>query len=370
MRRFPVDLTAAGYVAAVDVLLPQMHAGRAEPLGLLTIGTVAGRAPCVPSLGAGRGRLADAARPHAHATAAPLGATGTGARARRRGRVMVEAESGRPPRQHRFVRVLEEIVAGGGRGGQQMIAGQGKAGRVVGRVVGHLGGVDTDADCSADVEPPAGCRGPVHVPPTVARFNPAVSRAGHRVERPRLVRVPAVNRAQRSSLHLTEQAALMMVRIAGRLGARRPREVQVAAVLGRGRRARRDRRSRVATARASGAARSRRSLTHSRRRASSSSSSSSTTPSSSSASSPSSSSSAPGGVLGRAAAALRALLPRVEPFAHRRVRERWRALAAQFVALGCEHRQRCTPQTRMILQRERTRRLHYDGSRRERERDR
>lgn len=340
MRRFPVDLTAAGYVAAVDVLLPQMHAGRAEPLGLLTIGTVAGRAPCVPSLGAGRGRLADAARPHAHATAAPLGATGTGARARRRGRVMVEAESGRPPRQHRFVRVLKEIVAGGGRGGQQMIAGQGKAGRVVGRVVGHLGGVDTDADRSADVEPPAGCRGPVHVPPTVARFNPAVSRAGHRVERPRLVRVPAVNRAQRGSLHLTEQAALMMVRIAGRLGARRPREVQVAAVLGRGRRARRDRRSRVATARASGAARSRRPLTHSRRRASSAAASSSAAPSPATSSS---SASAPGRVLGRAAAALRALLPRVEPFAHRRVRQRWRALAAQFVALGCEHRQRCTP---------------------------
>ena len=122
MRRFPVDLTAAGYVTAMDVLLPEMYAGRTESLGFLTIRTVAGRTSGVASLGARRRGLANAACPNADAAAAPLRATGTGARARRRGRVMVEPEPGRASRQHRFVRVLKEIVAGGGRGGQQMIA--------------------------------------------------------------------------------------------------------------------------------------------------------------------------------------------------------------------------------------------------------
>lgn len=348
MRRFPVDLTAAGYVTAVDVLLPEMYAGRTESLGFLTVRTVAGGASGVPSLRPRRRGLVNAGRAHAHAAAATLRATGTGARARRRGRVMMQPETRRPSRQHRFVRVLKEIVAGGGRRGQQMIARQCQAGRIVGRVVGHLRGVNTDPDCAPDVQPSAGRRRSVNVPPTVARFDTAVRRARHRVERPRLVRMSAVHRAQGRSLDLTEQTALMMMRIAGWLRARRPRKVQVAAVLGRGRRARGHRRSRVSTGRrATGAARRRWSLTDSGRRTSSA----SPTPApASSTSTATAAATASSRVLRRTATALWTLLPRVETFADRRVRQRWWTLAAQFVALSREHRQRRASQTRMILQ--------------------
>ena len=197
----------------------------------------------------------------------------------------------------------------------------------------------TDADRAAYVQPSAGCRGPVNVPPTVARFDTAVCRARHRVERPRLVRMSAVHRAQGRSLDLSEQAALMMMRIAGRLGARCSRKVQVAAVLRRGRRAGSHRRSRVAAGRAAGAARRRRSLTDSGRCASTSSSTPAPSPSPTSSASAATASS---GVLRRAATALRTLLPRMETFAHRCVGQRRWTLAAQFVALSREHRQRCT----------------------------
>lgn len=114
----------------------------------------------------------------------------------------------------------------GGRGrGQQVIAGQRETCRVVGRIIGHLRRVDADADGAAYVQPTAGGRGAVHVPPTIARFDAAVSRARHRVERPRLVRMPAVYRAQGRTLDLTQETALMMVWIAGRLSARCPGKV-------------------------------------------------------------------------------------------------------------------------------------------------
>lgn len=125
-------------------------------------------------------------------------------------------------------------MAGGCSRGQQVIASESEARRVVGRVIGHLRRVDADADGAAHVQPTAGGRGTVHVPPTVARFDSAVSRARHRIERPRLVRMPAVYRAQGRTLDLAQETALMVMRIAGRLSARCPGKVQLATVLRRG----------------------------------------------------------------------------------------------------------------------------------------
>ncbi|KYN08689.1 hypothetical protein ALC62_00360 [Cyphomyrmex costatus] len=98
MRRFPVDLAATRYVAAVDVLLPEVHAGGTESLGFLTIRTIAGGTSGVTSLRARRGRLADAGAPDADTAAAALRASGTGAGAGCGGRVVMEPESGRPTR--------------------------------------------------------------------------------------------------------------------------------------------------------------------------------------------------------------------------------------------------------------------------------
>lgn len=53
MRGLAVDLPAAGYVAAVDVLLAEVHAGGAEALSFLAVGTVARGAAGVPALGPG-----------------------------------------------------------------------------------------------------------------------------------------------------------------------------------------------------------------------------------------------------------------------------------------------------------------------------
>ena len=316
----------------------------------MTVRTIAGGASCVPSLRPRRRGLVNTGRAHTHATAATLWAACTSARARCCSRVMMQPETRRPSRQHRFVRVLKEIVAGGGRRGQQMITRQRQAGRVVGRVVGHLRGMHTDTDRTPDVQPSAGCRRSMNVPPTLARFYAAVRRAWHRVERPRLVRMSTVHRAQGRSFDLTKQAALMMMRISGRLCTRRPRKVQVAAVLGRGRRARGYRRSCIPTGRrAAGAARRRWSLTDSGRCASSA--TPTPAPSSTAASSTAAAAAAASSrVLRRTAAALRTLLPRMETFADRRICQRWWTLAAQFVALSREHRQRRTTQTRMILQ--------------------
>lgn len=52
MRSLSVNLAAARNVAAVDVLLPEVDAGRSQPLGLLAVGAVAGGASRVPPLGA------------------------------------------------------------------------------------------------------------------------------------------------------------------------------------------------------------------------------------------------------------------------------------------------------------------------------
>lgn len=197
--------------------------------------------------------------------------------------------------------------------------------------------MDTDADGATHVQPSAGSRGSVYIPPTIARFNAAMRRAWHRVERPRLVRMPAVHRAQCRTLHLSQKATLMMMmRISGRLCARRPGKIEFATVLRRGRGARRYRRPGVTAGCAAGAARRRRSLAHPSRCAS-------TATAAPSASSPAS-------VLRRTATALWALLPGMETLTHRRVRQRRRALAAQFVALRRQHGQRRASQSRMILQ--------------------
>lgn len=50
VRRLAVDLAAAGDVTAVDVLLAEVDAGRAQPLRLLAVRAVAGRAARVPPL--------------------------------------------------------------------------------------------------------------------------------------------------------------------------------------------------------------------------------------------------------------------------------------------------------------------------------
>lgn len=50
VRRLAVHLAAAGDVTAVDVLLAEVDAGRAQPLRLLTVGAVAGRSARVPPL--------------------------------------------------------------------------------------------------------------------------------------------------------------------------------------------------------------------------------------------------------------------------------------------------------------------------------
>lgn len=99
MRRFPVDLSATRYVAAMDVLLPEVHAGGTESLGFLTIRAIARGATGVTSLRARRGRLAHAGAPDAADTAAAAaGLRTSSAGAGRRGRVMMEPKSGRSAR--------------------------------------------------------------------------------------------------------------------------------------------------------------------------------------------------------------------------------------------------------------------------------
>lgn len=208
-------------------------------------------------------------------------------------------------------------MTGGRSRGQQVIAGQRETRRVVGRVIGHLRRVNADADGAAHVQPSAGRCGTVHVPPTVARFNSAMGRAWHRVERPRLVRMPAVHRAQGRAFDLAQKTTLMMMRVAGRLGARRSGKIQFATILRRGRGARRYRCSGVTTGRAAGAARRRRSLAHSRRCAPAGTASSTSTTASPAA-----------GVLWRTAAALWTLLPGMETLAHGCVCQRRRTLTA------------------------------------------
>lgn len=246
--RLPVDLAAARYVAAVDVLLPEVDARWSQSLGLLAVGTVAGGASGVAALRARRRCLTDAT---ASGAAGALRAGGTGAGAR----VMVQSEARWAAWQHRLVRVLKEVVAGA-RLAEQMVAGEGQARRVVGRVVSHLGGVHADAYGPADVEPASGRGGTVHVPPAVGGLDAAVRRPGHGVERPGLVGVPAVDgaRAQSGALYLTEDAGLVVV-VGGRLGTSRAREVEVAGVLGRRGGAGGDGRAGIATACAARAAR-------------------------------------------------------------------------------------------------------------------
>ena len=311
MGRLPVDLAAAGYVAAVDVLLPEVDARGTQPLGLLAVGAVAGGAPGVAALRARRRGLADAAAAGARGAAGALGTAGAGAAAG----VVMEPETGGPARKHGLVRVLQEVVPGA-RLAEQVVAGQGEAGRVVGRVVGHLGGVHADADGAADVEPAASRGGAVHVPPAVGGLEAAVAGAGHGIEGPGLVGVAPVDaaRAQGGALYLAKNASLVVV-VRGLLGAGRAGEVEVAGVLGRRGGARGDRGAGVAAARAAGAARRGGPLCHAGARAAS-----------------------VARVLGRAAAALGALLPGMKALAHGRVRQWGRALAAELVALGGEHR--------------------------------
>jgi len=109
--RFPVDLAAARDVTAVNVALAEVGSGRAEPLGLLAVGTVArGAARVAP------GR--------------PLGGRERGGRGRG-GRGEVE-RAGVRGRQHGLVGVLEQVLSAA----QELV---GQAQRVVGRRVGgHL----------------------------------------------------------------------------------------------------------------------------------------------------------------------------------------------------------------------------------------
>lgn len=238
MRRLPVDLAAAGYVTTVDVLLPEVDASGSQSLGLLAVGAVAGGSSGVAPLGAGRWGLT-------HVGAAGAAALGTASAASSGSRVVVESEAGRSAREHRLVGVLEEVVAGGGGRREEVVAGQGQTG-VVGRVVGHLGGVDADAHGAADVEPAAGGRS-VHVPPAVAGLDAAVRGARHGVEGPGFVGVSAVDGAQGRALHFAENAALVVMWIAGGLGTGRAGEVEIATVLRRGGGAGGDRCSGIAT---------------------------------------------------------------------------------------------------------------------------
>lgn len=98
MRRFPVDLAATRYVAAMDVLLPEVHAGRTESLGFLTIRTIAGSTSSVSSLRAWRGCLTHTGSTDADTAAGALRTAGTGAGASRCGRMVMKTKSGWPAR--------------------------------------------------------------------------------------------------------------------------------------------------------------------------------------------------------------------------------------------------------------------------------
>lgn len=209
VRRLPIHFTTARNMTTMNVLLPQMHAGRAQALGLLAIGAVARGPARVPPLRSGRRNLGRQRG-------------GRGRRGRGRTRV-VQAEGGADrlgAGQHGFVGVLEEMLAGG----EQMVGGgQGmRQGRVVrGGVVGG-GHLRVHAGRAAHVQPAAG-GGRVHVPPRVGRrhritfYRAMVRRAGHGVEGPRLVRMARVDRAEgrvvrgRRTFHLAQERALVVV---------------------------------------------------------------------------------------------------------------------------------------------------------------
>uniref|UniRef100_A0A182IXG4 Uncharacterized protein n=1 Tax=Anopheles atroparvus TaxID=41427 RepID=A0A182IXG4_ANOAO len=204
VARLAVNLAAPGDVAAVDVLLAQVHAGRPEPLCLLAVRAVAGRPPRVAPLAARRRRLRGARGRSGRSAGVRSQPEPADARA---GLADANPDSHATRLQHALVLAGAEQVRGVGerrvrqRGGVVLgAADRDRGGRGRRRVVGHCGRVHASRRARADIEPATGR--PVHVPPagrrTVAPVptQPVRVRFADRLERVPVVRVAAVHRAQ------------------------------------------------------------------------------------------------------------------------------------------------------------------------------